>query len=413
MNTLNIAFKDLQILFKNRGNILLLFLVPMIFIIIFSGALASLGNTEQKDTRILLAVVNLDRGQSSQGFLAGLDTAGGVRVELYDAAQAKALLDEKKIFQVLTIPADFSTALAENKTTTMHLVNHNDAPKADTQAVQLVITGVLQGMVLEQQILLSLEQMGEMQSSAPIEYQEAFNAKRMQAQARAQFETAQISPLITIVQRLPKQTSEQEGMLSAADTAVPASIIIFVFLTAQSTATSIFQEKKNGSFRRLLAAPVSKASMLAGKLLPNFVISLGQILVLFAFGTLGMKLLGMNAISLGNDPLALAMVCFLMALCSCSLGIVIAALARTEGQITALSTLLLWGMGMVSFIPIFLLQNTIGPFVYAIPHYWAKSALENLLLRGLGLNDIIVQVFALAGFTALFFIIGLWRFDFD
>jgi ABC-2 type transport system permease protein len=51
--------------------------------------------------------------------------------------------------------------------------------------------------------------------------------------------------------------------------------------------------------------------------------------------------------------------------------------------------------------------------VYAIPHYWAKDALENLLLRGLSLADITTPLLALAGFTVLFFAIGLWRFDFD
>ena len=102
-----------------------------------------------------------------------------------------------------------------------------------------------------------------------------------------------------------------------------------------------------------------------------------------------------------------------MALCCSTLGIVIASLARTEGQITGLSTLLLWGLGIVSFVPGYLLVKTIGPFVNAIPQYWAKSALENLLLRGLNLADITTPLAALAGFTVFFFAIGLWRFDFD
>jgi ABC-2 type transport system permease protein len=413
MATLSITFKDIQILLKNRGTVLLLFLMPMIFIFIFSGTLASLGKSEQEDVRIPLAVVNLDGGQAAQTLLANLDAAGGVIVELYDAAQAQTLLNEKEILRVLTIPADFSTSLADNLPTTLHLVNHTNAPVADTQAVRLVIEGVLQEMVLEQQIFLSLEQMGAMRSDASVEYQQAFSVDRLQAQARDQFEIAQANPLISIIQRLPQQGSEQAKTLSAADTAAPASIILFVFLTAQTMATSIYQEKKNGSFRRLLAAPISKASMLAGKLLPNFLIGLGQMVLLFAFGAYGMRLLGLNSFSLGNDIPALALVCVLMALCSSALGIVIAALAHTEGQITGLSTLFLWGMGMVSFVPGFLLQKTIGPFVYAIPHYWAKDALENLLLRGLSLADILTPIGALAGFTVLFFAIGLWRFDFD
>jgi len=413
MSTLSITFKDIQILLKNRGNLILLFLMPMIFIVIFSGALASLGKSTQKDTRIPLAVVNLDGGQSAQAFLAKLEAAGGVRLELYDSAQAQTLLNEKKILRVLTIPADFTTSLTENQPTTLHLVNHTNAPVADTHAVQLVIDGVLQGMILEQQIFLSLEQMGAMQAGSSAEYQQAFGVDRLKAQARSQFEIAQASPLVSVVQRLPQQGSEQGTTITAADTAAPASIILFVFITAQTMAASIHQEKKTGSFRRLLAAPISKASILAGKMLPNFLIGLGQMVVSFAFGAYVMRLMGLKSISLGNDLLALALVCVLMALCSSAMGIVIASLARTEGQITGLSTLFLWGMGMVSFVPGFLLTKTIGPFVYVIPHYWAKDALENLLLRGLSLGDITTPIAALAGFTVLFFAIGLWRFNFD
>ena len=68
--------------------------------------------------------------------------------------------------------------------------------------------------------------------------------------------------------------------------------VLFVFLAAQTTARSIYEEKKVGSFRRLMAAPLSKATCWSGKMLPNFIIALVQIAVIFVFGTLGMRLLG-------------------------------------------------------------------------------------------------------------------------
>ena len=37
MNILNITFKDLQIFFKNRGSSLQLFVLPLVFIFVFSG----------------------------------------------------------------------------------------------------------------------------------------------------------------------------------------------------------------------------------------------------------------------------------------------------------------------------------------------------------------------------------------
>ena len=79
MKALSIAWKDLQILFKDRGAALQLLLLPLVFVIVFTGALGSIGQGEE-DTRIPLAVVDLDGGPSAQTLLEKIDAAGGVRV---------------------------------------------------------------------------------------------------------------------------------------------------------------------------------------------------------------------------------------------------------------------------------------------------------------------------------------------
>ena len=48
MNALNIALKDLQIFFKDRGSVIQLFLLPLLFIVVFSGALAAMGSGEEE-----------------------------------------------------------------------------------------------------------------------------------------------------------------------------------------------------------------------------------------------------------------------------------------------------------------------------------------------------------------------------
>ena len=270
-------------------------------------------------------------------------------------------------------------------------------------------------MSLEIQILAALQQMGQMQASAPEEYQEAFSVERMQAQARSQFERAQAQPLVAVTQRVPGQEVEQEEDLGLGDVAVPGITVLFVFLTAQTMARSIYDEKKVGSFRRLLAAPMSKGALLAGKMVPNLIMGLIQTGVIFAFGIVGLRLMGLPSAKLGPDPLAVVLVVVLMALCSSTLGILIAAIARTENQIGGLSSVLLWVMGLLggSFVPLFLLERFLGPVPKIVPHYWANHALVNLMVRGLGLADVMLDCAVLLGFTLLFFAIGLWRFDFE
>ena len=413
MKALSIAYKDLQILFKDRGAAIQLFLLPLLFVFVFGGALSELGEVE-KDTRVALPLVDLDGGTAAQTLIAGLEGAGGVRVEPHQEDEALALLDENKISRVLILPQGLTANLAEGRPVTLRLVTHPDADPEQTKAVALVVEGVASDMSLETQLFAALQQMGEMQSGAG-QTSQAFTVERMQAQARSQFETAQTQPLVAVAQKVPGQEVEQEEPLSIGDNAVPGITVLFVFLAAQTTARSIYGEKKVGTFRRLLAAPMSKAALLAGKLLPNVVTGLIQVAVIFAFGTIGMRLLGMTAASLGAQPLTTVLVALLIVLCSSAFGIVIAAIARTESQIGGLSTLLLWGMAFLggSFIPLYLLERFLGPLPKVVPHYWANHALVNLMVRGLGFADVMADMAVLLGFTLLFFAIGLWRFDFD
>jgi ABC-2 type transport system permease protein len=324
-------------------------------------------------------------------------------------------LENGEIMRVLTIPEDFTSSIAGDQTVILRLTSHSDADSEETEAVRLVVEGAAQDLALEKQILASLQQMGEMQANAPQEFQEAFSVERIQAQAREQFESSEARPLVTVVQTLPRQEAEREEQPAYNLVAVPGFTVLFVFLTAQMTARSIYDEKKVGSFRRLLAAPISKASLLVGKVLPNFILGLIQITIIFFFGSVVLKLLGFTGVPLGDDILGLVLVAVAIVLCSSSMGIVIAALARTEGQIGGLSSLLLWGMAVIggSIIPVFVLDQLLGPVPKFVPHYWANRALNNLMIRGLSLTDVLPEIGFLLGFALLFFAIGLWRFDYD
>ncbi len=413
MNALHIAVKDLVILFRDRGVVMQLLGLPLIFILVFSGAMqAAVGGSQ--DTRLPLVVVDKDGGPRAQALREGIEAAGGVRIELKAGPVAEEALDKGELARALFVPADFSSDLDAGRQVTLRLVSRPDADVPRTEAMRMVIEGVARDMALEGQILTSLRQMGEMMATVP----DAFTmlaVERGPAQAREQFERSRTRPLVTLVTRVPTRAVTVEEQATAAQLAVPSFTVLFVFLTSQATARSIYDEKKVGSFRRVLASPVSKGELLVGKMLPNVAASLIQVIVIFGFGLLVLPLLGQAPLSLGNAPLAVVLVGILIAVCSSSLGILIAALARTENQIGGLSAVILWAMGVLggSFIPVFFLERFLGSIMRVVPHYWANSAFTDLLVRGAGLSDVVPQMVALLIFTGAFFAVGLWRFDFD
>ncbi|MFZ5917657.1 MAG: ABC transporter permease [Chloroflexota bacterium] len=413
MNALSIAFKDLMLLLKGRGQMLVLFLVPIGFILAFSAAFAA--GEQMEDQIIDVPVVNLDAGgEMSALLLHNLNDGRGLQTQDYDQAQVDAGLNDETIKMALIIPAGFSADVQAGAQTTLRLRYGPAASSSEVQAVQLVIHGVAADLSLETQLVDGLSQMGAMMSDAPPDVQ-VFTAERIRVQAESQFERSKTAPLVSLSARWPTQTARDEEDFSPSTFSVAGFAVMFAFLTAQATATAIFGEKKEGTFRRLLAAPLARWELLLGKMLPNFFIAILQVIVIFAASMVLLPLVGQEAPTLGGSLLGLILITALVALCSTSLGILLAALCRTESQVGGISSLFLWVAGLVggAFIPAFVLGDFLNTIGKIVPHYWALQAYNDLMVRGLGVTDILPEMGVLAGFVALFSTIGLLRFRFD
>lgn len=418
MKALSVALKDMQVFFKDRGGLMELFVLPLVFVLIFVGlnyAMAGGEDEDEADNRIALQVVNLDPGGDRvQSLLDELDSRGGLRVELVEQAEGEQSLKEGEIARLLTVPAGFSADLAAGDRTTLALVHGSDNAQ-ENETAQTTIQGVVRDLSIQQDILAGLEQMRAM-GAANDATEDVFTAELAMAQASGQYEASRERPLVVVSQIKPR-TYEERGVsdFNPVQVGVPGTIVLFVFLTAQTTARSIHDEKKTGSFRRLLAAPLSKSALLVGKMLPNLIKGILQVLVVFAAGAYLFPLIGLDQLTFGSDPLALGLLVLLVVLCSSGMGVLIAAIARTEAQIGGFSQALLWAMAFIggSIIPTFLVNDTLAAIGRVTPQGWANVAFYDLLVRGLGLQDVAGGLLALLGFTLAFFLVGMWRFEFE
>jgi ABC-2 type transport system permease protein len=411
-NILNITSKDLLLFTKDLGRLFMTFLLPLVFILAFGFAYSQLSGGVQL---VDLVVVNLDvGGEMSSALIASLGPSRGVKVTLYAQAEADRMLEEGEIQRVLVIPAGFTQAVQAGEKTTLRLVNGPEANESDTDAMYTVIDGVAKDLSLQTQLIAAFQQMDQMMMAGGPGFEMTFSGDLVVTQAQSQFERARTAPLVGVEEKLPDAILKEQEEIGAMDIAVPGFTVLFVFLTAGTTALAIYSEKKLGTFRRLLAAPLSRFALLIGKMVPNVIIVLLQVIVIFAVGVWVMPLLGMDQISLGN-LLALAVVSLLVALTSTSLGVFIAALARTESQISGVAAVVLWVAGAVAgaFIPQFAMGDFLRAVGSATPHYWAISAYTDVMVRSKSLADVGTQLGILALFTVGFFAVGLWRFRFD
>jgi ABC-2 type transport system permease protein len=414
---LSIAWKDLLVLFKDRNNLVGAFLLPIVFIVVFLGVSGlSGGGSGDESKRVPLPVVNLDAGGAAAAdLIANLNEHAGVAATVYPEVEAMDRLGSVSwSSSVLVIPTGFTADLAAGRPVTLRLIN-NTLDRGESDAILMAVDGVTRSMSLERQIVASLERLAEMQQANP-SFDPATSAELAIPIAERQFAASRDRPLVTVVESQPASIGGEEKVkVSGVQLGVPGFTVLFIFLTAQITARSIYDEKKTGTFRRLLAAPLGKWQILIGKLIPNFLVVLAQVVFLFAAGMFLLPLMGLDALRLGNDIPALVILVLAVALCCTSLGVLIAAIARTEGQIGGIGGLVLWVLAFLggSFIPLFLINESMATIGQVTPHYWAVTGFYDLLTRGQGLGSILDSLAALLAFSVVFFAIGARRFEFE
>ena len=195
---------------------------------------------------------------------------------------------------------------------------------------------------------------------------------------------------------------------TATEQSVPAYTIFGVFFIVLTLASGFIQEKREGTFQRLLAAPLSKTALLLGKLFPYYLVNLIQIALMFAVGVI------LFGIKLGNLP-AMIIISLALAAAANGLGLLVAAFGKTEAQVNGFSVLLAITLSALGgmMVPAFMMPDAMKTFSLFTPHAWALAGYHDILIRGLGVKEVLMEVEALLGFACLFFVLALWRFRFN
>lgn len=213
-----------------------------------------------------------------------------------------------------------------------------------------------------------------------------------------------------VVARTPPGIDRPLDDISAFQVTVPGNAVLFGFFIALTVAIGFAEERRSGTWRRTLAAPVPRATLLVSKLVPYAVIGLAQVGFLFGIGALGF---GMQV---AGSVLGLVLLSVAVVLCATALGLVFASLGRTEKQIGSIGPPVLLVMGMLGgcMFPRLAMPAFMQSAGLAMPHAWALDGYYALLVRpGTTVVDVLPQIGAVLGFAAVFAAIGLARFRFE
>ncbi|HUS26937.1 MAG TPA: ABC transporter permease [Kofleriaceae bacterium] len=212
-------------------------------------------------------------------------------------------------------------------------------------------------------------------------------------------------PTVLATTRAGTQAAEPT---SSFQVVVPGNSVLFGFLIALTCAMSFSEERRTGTWRRLLASPAPMWTLLVGKLLPYIILGSLQVGLLLVVGALGF---GMKVT--GSIP-ALALLTISVACCATTLGLAIAAFSTTEKQISSLGSVLILTMGLLGgcMVPRMLMPPLMQTIGLAVPHGWALDGYNKLIVGGGGFADVAKNVAAVFGFALLFGVIGVKRYRF-
>ncbi len=414
--TFAITIKELMLLRRDLGGLITLFLMPLMFIVVFSLALGGLYEPDEAES-LEVPVSTAGAGEAAARAVERLDAVDGLTMlrqidgQPLDPARVAALVAAAEYPVGIVFPEGFTAALDDPRL----LTGGVDLPLRVTAIVDPAASAPVTAPI-EAALRGALQQeVGRALSSAGVEALLAGLGASLPAEARQQLAAmqqaaggdGQAPPLVTVDRQVPPGV-EREQFPSTYQQNVPSYTVLGVFFIATVMITSVFRERTSGAMRRLRAAPVGRAPIVLGKLIPYYLINLVQIVIMFAVGRL------IFGLELGSVP-ALLVVSLPLALTATGLGMAIANLARSETQGIGLAVMLVLTLAALggSMVPSFIMPEAMQLIGRVTPHAWAIQGFQDVLVRGQGLGGVWLEAGVLSIYAVVFTAVGVWRFRFE
>ena len=396
---LSIAWLDLKMGFSDKSEIVFFLILPLTFTLILAAAMG--GGGSGGDNRYPVALVDEDKSALSAELSTALSESDVIRTIANTRAEADALLKEEKVPAVLTIPFGFGESLMAGRPADLRLdkaLNDSRVPAVE-QAIRAAADQVSNA------VLAAGASVAEAEKIRPF-------ADALARQAYFQQSLSAAQELLKNPPARVEATQAKEAIrqiMSGAEQSSAGQLITWVSIPLIGAAAVFMDERRQGTLRRLLVMPITKASILGGKIAGRLAHGLVQMTLLILFGVF---IMGVNW---GQSPAALARVMLAFALACVAFGVLLATFAKTPSQANWLS--IMCGMLMAALGGAWW-QLEITPPIYqkivqVLPTTWAMRGFTDIIVRGQGVSSVLTEVGILLAFAVVFFGLGIRRFKYE
>jgi len=407
MRVIDLALKDLLQVVRDWKSALFLVIMPIAFTFFFGLIYGGLGG--ENDPRLPVGLVNHDRaGTLSAGLQNLLEASDAIRSVLLEGDEADKAADsvrDEDLAAAVVVPTDFSEqALAgEEARLTVIVDQSTQAGQTALNAVQAAMTRLL-GTVQTAQI-----------SAEVYEAQRAFEddgARQAYVDEALVLagEAWQQPPLTVAVEQSGATAGgEEEALWNPYAHASAGMIVQFVVFGLNTSAMVLVLERKSRTLQRMLTTPTTRTEVIAGHVLAMFVVVFLQQALLVVFGQLAF------GVGYMREPQASFLMVVTLALWAASLGLLISAISKGEDQVSMFSMLAMFVFSAMggAWFPLDITGEAFATIGHLMPTAWAMDGFENIIVRGLGLNSVLLPAGILLAYAVAFFGLAVWRFRFE
>jgi len=371
--------KDLILFFHDQRSVILTFLLPVILITLFAFAYGSIGAYNGRSEPVKLMVADMDQTSASKEIIYRIDSLEDINIVISDSAKSKELVIKGKFAGALIINKGFQDSLEAGKATPIELVYDRSRE--------------MEIGILQQNIFRTV-----MSSAGEIVFKKSIE-KYLQTQfphidksisdniLRASIKNSNYTPVIKWTSIVGEKNDTKLGLIQA----VAGTAILMLLFSVAGVGTSILEEKENGTINRLLYSPLKGSAILYGKMLFAFFISILQLTSMFLFAWLIFNM------DLSVNIPALILMIIATAFAVSSLGIFLAAVAKTRQQAQNLSTIIILVMSAIggSMIPLFIMPSILQKIALLSVNYWGIQGFYDIFWRSLPLVAILPKILLL------------------
>jgi ABC-2 type transport system permease protein len=371
----SIAILHLKTLFKTPSAIVMMFIMPVIFSMIFGGI--GSGESSQDKPVVLMVSQNNDLNSSIMNLLSSNSQYTWLEA---DETQARKSVENEEVIAAVLIAESI-------------LENHEQ----EKPVFQIMVQRKTQEyMALNSYVKDVGRTVIQTFNIAPEQNPKTFHTILDKAAGR---ETLAIS------RELIRKEGSASGSLSM--TAIGFTIMFMMF-GISGAASAILDEKIGGTWQRLLTSPTSKAQVLTGYLLSYFMMGAIQLIVL-------MVVMSLIYGSTWGNLIYFVPFAALVIITIVGFGLMMANIVKTRQQASALSAVLIVSTCMLGGVywPLEIVPDFMQQIARAVPQSWMVTGFREIVSGSLYISAIRNSTIVLLLFSFLFFTVGLRKLKYD